>query len=77
MLHLQQTANHRYRVELIEHIIHPTSFLIERLPVPLDAVFLYDILHPITEIISHLYHHIKSLGISSHCILIKKALHNL
>ena len=70
-------AIHRYCVELIEHIIHPTSLLIERFPMPLNAVFLYDIHHPVTEIISHLYHHVKSLGIPSHCVLIKKALHNL
>lgn len=74
---LVKMATHRYCVELIEHIIHPTSLLIERLPVPLNAVFLYDILHPVAEIIGHLYHHVKSLGIPSHRVLIKKALHNL
>jgi hypothetical protein len=36
----------RYRVELIENIIHPTGLLMERLLVRLNTIILYDILHP-------------------------------
>lgn len=74
---MQQNCNYRYGIKLIHNIIESTGFLVYRFPVPLNAVLLYQLLHTSTEVISHPHHNLKTFRVSSQCILIKKALHDL
>ena len=66
-----------YSIQLIHDIVESTGLFVHCLPMPLDSVSLYQILHAVAEVVGHPHHHIKTFSVPCQSVLIKKSLHNL